>query len=662
MRSADCFGANPPNVGTNPSNKLNVTLSNSTFFELSENLCSNITLAANAECTLKVKFKGSVAITGSKTATLIGGSYNSFTDILNLSGVISSTDPCLGSPSIGTKCLGCNVIYAGVISGNDYYVTQSGCSNNANDTSVFTPTCSGTVDSISKTWDQGSVGASVNVTTLPDNPNPDTNMGSFNTDKMDAMTQPHKGAKYCQNMSLGGFTDWFLPNRHELDHLYQNRDQIEGFQTSSPTYYWSSTEMSTTSAIRLNFSNGTIDSNVKTSSYLVRCMRSADCFGANPPNVGTICTDGSIYAGTLDGYRYFTTKGNCALPASYDYKSLFTPSCNGSVDTLELAFNTGSNGDIYPLEAHTSQNCPIVTTEKSGVYQGPIAADVGVDYLAPRYCRNMVYGNKVDWFLPSIRERMMLDTNKNSIQGMISGMYDTMSYLSTSQQDNTRVWYYLCGAAGANTRYSKSTAGHIRCLRRWNPSDPCESKTDPSVGVTCLGGPKYAGKLTVGGATARYMVTPGGCSTSSNIQAQFEPTCSGGNDTRAEQWARNTRTPALVNPGSNADTKSGDYNTDIVDLDDDLAASAINFCNKMVYGGYSDWFLPNNEELDMLYQNKASLGGFLSTGPSPSYTDGAYWSSSMVSMTNAWSVRFSNGTKVSSAKNTNQYIRCVRRY
>lgn len=46
-------------------------------------------------------------------------------------------------------------------------------------------------------------------------------------------------AKLCDDLDLGGYSDWYLPSKDELNKLYLNRVAIGGFAAS---YYWSSTE------------------------------------------------------------------------------------------------------------------------------------------------------------------------------------------------------------------------------------------------------------------------------------------------------------------------------------------------------------------------------------------------------------------------------------
>jgi len=620
------------NTGTTLSNNITVTTTNPTQFEVLENTCTNSTLASNATCTMKVNFKASGLAAGSYSSVLSGRSFNSTVNTVNLTGTKVSTDPCAGTPAVGAKCMGCSMIYAGTYNNQKYYTTPGGCTDST------TPSCAGGSDTVYKIYGTNNITTGYTSTT-----NGISNTSGLATNYSDAYA-----AKFCQDMVLDGYTDWYLPAKDELyNTLYVNRASIEGLNNG---YYASSSESSLSDAfLAWNFTNGALATYLKSSPTAIRCVRKPDCFGTTAPDIGTICSDGSIYAGTLNGIRYFTTKGGCSN--SPDHTSQFSPTCSGGNDIMLQPFNNGTSSYDFPEIPNVT--CPISTL--SGEFSTSIAADYpSIIHKSPRYCRNMVYAGRPDWFMPGIQERMMLWNNKAMIQGMTTGPTD---YHTTSEETNANlvamtVW---CGS-GANYQ-SKSYTRAIRCLRKWNPSDPCHGD-NPTIGANCSGGAKYAGALTVDGVTSRYMVTPGGCPFNADDSIQFTPTCLGSNDSFEKSWGPNYDHLSLS--ANTPDPKSGEYNTNI-ESDYTTVHPAARYCQNMMYGGYSDWFLPNREELLLLYSNRASLGGFVTT--IGAYSNGAYWSSTKSSVSSdAVSVSFGSGITSSSPKNTPLFIRCVRRY
>ncbi|WP_395633002.1 DUF1566 domain-containing protein [Flavobacterium sp.] len=81
-------------------------------------------------------------------------------------------------------------------------------------------------------------------------------------------------ASACNNYSLSGYSDWYLPSLGELQKIYQNLhvNNIGGFQDA---IYWSSTQSNASSAWGVDFSNGTSDPYVTLQqAFRVRPVRS----------------------------------------------------------------------------------------------------------------------------------------------------------------------------------------------------------------------------------------------------------------------------------------------------------------------------------------------------------------------------------------------------
>jgi len=78
-------------------------------------------------------------------------------------------------------------------------------------------------------------------------------------------------ALLCSNFKSGGFSDWYLPSKAELNQLFKQRSKVGGFSGSN---YWSSTEASSTNAWDQEFGGGFKFSDDKGFTILVRPVRS----------------------------------------------------------------------------------------------------------------------------------------------------------------------------------------------------------------------------------------------------------------------------------------------------------------------------------------------------------------------------------------------------
>jgi len=82
------------------------------------------------------------------------------------------------------------------------------------------------------------------------------------------------------------------------------------------------------------------------------------------------------------------------------------------------------------------------------------------------------------------------------------------------------------------------------------------------------------------------------------------------------------------------------------------------YCSALAASDHQGWHMPTKGELNVLFQNRAAIGGFNETGSVP---DGWYWSSSQtVNLLNAWGQRFSDGTQDIGGRNGASSLRCVR--
>mgnify|MGYP000448069620 CR=1 FL=1 len=177
--------------------------------------------------------------------------------------------------------------------------------------------------------------------------------------------------------------------------------------------------------------------------------------------------------------------------------------------------------------------------------------------------------------------------------------------------------------------------------------DPCTgTQTAPSIGDTCTDGSVYAG-LSPDGNVAMY-TTP--------ADAPSTYTWNDGSNNFLDTAMDNCT--AIPGPTPNT-CQTGEANTVFLIAQNGSGTpapyAAAVYCNDLSVHGHDDWYLPAQDELNVLYNNRASIGNF----DKPGFP--LYWTSSERDNTQAVFQRFTDGYQDGETKSGDQYVRCVRK-
>jgi len=232
----------------------------------------------------------------------------------------------------------------------------------------------------------------------------------------------------------------------------------------------------------------------------------------------------------------------------------------------------------------------------------------------------------------------------------------------------------------ASTSYT-FTVTATNAIGTSSASAASNSITTPAAAPTVIGqaygGGYYGGQIGASSTATHYLVVGPKASAQSGSTLKYKN-------------GSNTHPPGTFS------LVDGPQNTSLIVADGNSTLyPAAHYCNDLVVGGYSDWYLPAKNELEVLYYNLKpdttnndtsyginanaipARGSNYTTGtpartsltdwqlPSGAecfvYGAGAYWSSSTAGYVAAWSLRFWQGTMYQGYKTNAGYVRAIRR-
>lgn len=100
-----------------------------------------------------------------------------------------------------------------------------------------------------------------------------------NKEALDIKKSFEEAKRYCSSLNLAGFSDWVLPNFHELDSITDEKEFApsikRGFKYVSKNLYWTSNSHADfpSTAWNISFNNGSISPSPESLKYSVRCVR-----------------------------------------------------------------------------------------------------------------------------------------------------------------------------------------------------------------------------------------------------------------------------------------------------------------------------------------------------------------------------------------------------
>jgi len=160
-------------------------------------------------------------------------------------------------------------------------------------------------------------------------------------------------ADVCRDLTLDGYSDWFLPSRYELAEVYSSLYSagIGGFASY---YYWSSSEVSASNAIIYHFGQNFNTSANKEASVYVRAIRAFSAISPCSPTDWLPTDDNRLQGWWPKSGTFTTNEANSESVSAWDDESV---NHNHLVQTTEIQQPSGvSNGVVTFDGGSTTQH------------------------------------------------------------------------------------------------------------------------------------------------------------------------------------------------------------------------------------------------------------------------------------------------------------------
>ena len=230
-----------------------------------------------------------------------------------------------------------------------------------------------------------------------------------------------------------------------------------GWTTSGSIYSGQTLQVRLTSSASASTQlTATVTVQTTSTNWHVTTAASDPC-SATSPSIGTVCSDGSIYAGiTPDGYvKMFIAPCDAGMTGS-------AGSCTGTA--IGLAWSAGAS----ITTGVTSQSTGKANT--AALYADDSNADA--PYYAANYCYTLNYLGHTDWYLPALGELEVIATNYAALSSLspFSNSVSSGYYLSSTEYSSydpyfDELWSNSVCVGGCGGGFNKETQIAVHCAR-----------------------------------------------------------------------------------------------------------------------------------------------------------------------------------------------------